>query len=80
MGRGRPPTGLENLSERPGFLVTPEQREWLESARLAVGEPSLSDWLRRLAIESGQVALGKPFPPRKRQPATKPAKRKRGKA
>jgi len=63
------------LSERPGFLVTPDQREWLEAARLAAGEPSLSEYLRRLAIEAGEKALGRPFPRRKPLPTTKKKKR-----
>jgi hypothetical protein len=29
------------------------------------GDVSLSEWLRRVAIEAGQKQLGKPFPRRK---------------
>ena len=65
MRKGRRPSGLEELSEHPGFLATPEQREWLESARIAAGEGSLSDWLRSLAADAGEKSLGKPFPRRK---------------
>ncbi len=65
MRRGRPKSGLEDFTERPGFLATVEQREWLEQARLAAGEPSLSDWIRKLTATAGESLLGKPFPRRK---------------
>jgi hypothetical protein len=65
MRRGRSKSGLEDFAERPGFLATVEQREWLEQARLAAGEPSLSDWIRKLTAAAGESLLGKPFPRRK---------------
>ena len=62
------------MSERPGFLATVEQREWLESARLAAGEASLSDWLRSLAAAAGEKLVGTAFPRRK---LTEPPRKKR---
>jgi hypothetical protein len=71
MRRGRPKSGLEDFTERPGFLATVEQREWLEQARLAAGEPSLSDWIRKLTAGAGESLLGTPFPRRKAIPRKK---------
>jgi hypothetical protein len=71
MRTGRPKSGLEDLSDRPGFLATTDQREWLEAARLAAGEASLSEYLRRLAAEDGEKLLGTPFPRRKPLPKPK---------
>jgi hypothetical protein len=78
MGKGRRPTGFEDMNQRPGFRATDEQLEWLDSARIAAGETSLSDWLRILAADAGEKLLGKPFPrrkvaaPRVPQPRKKP--------
>ena len=64
------------MNERPGFRSTYDQREWLEDARIAAGAVSLSDWLRGMAIESGEKLLGKPYPRRKLVETERPAKKK----
>jgi hypothetical protein len=62
MGKGRPKSEFEPLSERPGFRASPEQVAWLREASRAHGFISLSAWLRHLAITSGEPKLNKPFP------------------
>ena len=74
MGKGRPPSGFEELTERPGFRASAAQREWLERARIAAGEMSLSEWLRRLAVTAGEKALGEPYPRRVQIEQPPPAK------
>jgi hypothetical protein len=65
MGKGRPHSQFELLTERPGFRATPEQIEWLRAASIDAGDVSLSEWLRRVAIEAGEKQLGTSFPRRK---------------
>jgi hypothetical protein len=62
MGKGRPKSDFEPLSERPGFRASSEQVEWLKAASRAHGFVNLSAWLRHLVIVSGEPKLGKPFP------------------
>lgn len=71
MATRRGKSGFEEMSERPGFRATVDQREWFEDARIARGAMSLSEWLRGLAIKDGQEALGKPFPKRKPSPSAR---------
>jgi hypothetical protein len=71
MATRRGKSGFEEMSERPGFRSTLDQREWLEDARIARGAMSLSEWLRSLAIEDGEKALKRPYPKRKPESATR---------
>jgi hypothetical protein len=59
---GRLAGDFEPLTERPGFRASKLQIDWLREASRAHGFVNLSDWLRHLAIASGEPKLGKPFP------------------
>ena len=73
MAKGRRPTQFEAMNERPGFRATSDQFAWLDEARIAAGETSISEWLRKLADDAGEKLLGKPFP--RRKPASKPPRK-----
>jgi hypothetical protein len=62
MGKGRPKGEFEPLTERPGFRASLSQVRWMREASRAHGFVNLSDWLRHLAIASGESKLGRPFP------------------
>jgi hypothetical protein len=53
------------MKQRPGFRATQEQFDWLEDARKAAGETSISEWLRDLAAQAGEELLKRKFPARK---------------
>lgn len=74
MAKGRRPTGFEDMPARPGFRATEEQFAWFDAARIAAGEPSLSEWLRKMAVAEAERLLRTKYPPRKPLP---PAKSKR---
>ena len=74
MGRGRPKSQFELLTEIAGFRVTPEQLEWLRVASVAAGEMSLSEWIRKLTVTAGEKLVDNPFPRRKLLPTTKKKK------
>lgn len=68
MAKGRRPTGFEQMNERPGFRATLEQFAWLDAARIKAGEPSLSQWLRKIAVAEGEKLLDVRYPARKPLP------------
>jgi hypothetical protein len=59
------PTQPEPMPAHPGFRATADQFRWLQEASAAYGFVNLGEWLRQLAIASGEAKLGKPFPRRK---------------
>jgi hypothetical protein len=65
MKRGRPESQFEDMPFLPGFRATADQKDWLEEARLAAGETSLSEWIRKTVADAGEQLVGKPFPRRK---------------
>ena len=72
MGKGRPLGQFEPLTERPGFRASKLQVEWLREASRAFGFVNLSDWLRHLAITSGEQKMPNKFPlPDSRKPRKK---------
>jgi hypothetical protein len=73
MGKGRPPSGFEELTERPGFRASTAQREWLERARKAAGAMSLGEWLRIVAVQAGEKLLKEKWPARAMIPEDEPA-------
>jgi hypothetical protein len=75
MPRGRPVSKFEEMPAHPGFRATIQQHHWLEAARLAAEETSLSEWLRKIAITEGERLLGTPFP-RRRVISEQPQKQK----
>ena len=68
MSKERRPTQLEPMAAHPGFRATHEQFDWLREASAAHGFVNLSEWLRHLAIASGEAKLGTPYPRRKQLP------------
>jgi hypothetical protein len=68
MAKGRRPTGFEDMPARPGFRATDEQFAWFDQARIVAGEPSLSEWLRKLAVAEAERLLHTKYPPRKPLP------------
>jgi hypothetical protein len=62
------------LTERASFLATVQQIEWLDRARAAAGETSLSDWIRKLVVAEAEKVLGQPCP--KRRPLSAPRRKK----
>jgi hypothetical protein len=71
--RGRRPIAFESMDERPGFRCTADQFDFLEEARIAAGETSISAWLRTVAEEASVSLLGRPWPARK---VTNPPRKK----
>lgn len=63
------------MPAHPGFRATKEQFEWLQEASASLGFVNLGEWLRQLAIASGEAKLGKPFP--RRKPIESPRKKLR---
>jgi hypothetical protein len=63
------------MPSHPGFRATAEQFKWLQEASAAHGFINLSEWLRHLAVVSGEQKLGTPFP--RRKPLTPPKRPKR---
>jgi hypothetical protein len=51
-----------DANEQAAFKVTSRQLEWLRSASVKARQPSLSAWLRTLAITAGTPVMDAPFP------------------
>jgi len=53
----------DDANEEAAFKVTSRQLEWLHTASIRAKQPSLSAWLRTLAITAGATLMGDtPFP------------------
>jgi hypothetical protein len=72
---------FEVLKEQAAFKVTSRQLEWLRSASVKARQPSLSEWLRTLAVTAGGSLMDTPFPEREfispDESPPKPAKKQR---
>jgi len=65
--RGRPPSGLEKLTKRVGFLATKDQLAWLDQAWQRAGETSLPEWIRKVVVAEGERILDRSYPVPKRR-------------